>query len=173
MGSKLYRRVFVMRTNESKKTAIDLHINAVGWIVAVYLFESLTNNIGASETLIRLRAWPSRLVWVFAGYSYHKIDLSNNVRKRTFRNAHPRKTQISLRIRVDRSESSLSAWRICIVSYLTCIQWRIVDLNLRLAHMSKGTFYFVMLWLNYNSNGKQFWSIRQDVSSVSILFFLL
>ena len=81
--------------------------------------------------------------------SQKTVYISRNVRKRTFWNVRPTKTQISLRIRAVWSESSLSTWRnVASLAIQKREQWRFwsdyataqADLNLRRAHMNQGTF---------------------------------
>ena len=78
-----------------------------------------------------------------------KININEPKRKEMYLLTwRPTKTQISLRIRAVWLESSLFAWRHCILGYPKCAQWRFwsecadaqADLNLRWAHMSEGTF---------------------------------
>ena len=73
--------------------------------------------------------------------------MSRNVRKRTFRHAHTRKTQISLRICTVRV-FVFRMKKLCILGYPKCAQGRVrsdcanvqSDLILRWAHMSEARF---------------------------------
>ena len=90
------------------------------------------------------------------GTAHMLIDMSVNVRKRTFWYVRPTKTEISLRIRAVWSQSSLSAWKnFASLTIQTTPSEDSdqtanaqADQNLRWAHMSEGTFSDVVAHLS-------------------------
>ena len=101
--------------------------------------------------LIITQCLPVHNVWNL-GRDFH-VYMCRNVRKPTFWYLRHVKTQISLRIRVVWSESSLSAWRnfasLAIQNALSdhCANTQ-TDLNIPQAHMS-GSRYFFTCWGSY------------------------
>ena len=86
---------------------------------------------------------------------------SCHVRKRIFWYVRRTKTEISMCIRAAWLESSMSAWRNCILGYRNYAQCRFgldgtnaqADLNLHWANMFKGTFSNITAHINIMSQG--------------------